>query len=94
MVFVLLIVVVFSMIPQLEGLVPKAQYLVMLCFLSEGETLPEFHFRVLTIRRESDLLKYQTGQRINLTEKYIMEMSKLKHTQRYMTPFEMDHRRF
>ena len=36
----------------------------------------------------------QTGQINNLTVKYIMELSKLKPIQRYMTTFELNHRIF
>ena len=39
-------------------------------------------------------MQYQTGQTDNLTEKYIMEVSKFKHQQIYMTPFELNYRRF
>ena len=41
------------------------------------------------IRSELVLMRYQTGQINNLTGKYIMELSKLKHLQRYMTSFEI-----
>ena len=92
--FDLIIAVVFVMSPQQVGLGPKAQYVVIPFRLGEVETLPEFHLRSLTVRSELDLFQDQTGQINNLTGKYIMDMSKLKHLQRYMTPFELDYRIF
>ena len=72
--FDLLIAFVFYMSPQLGGLELKAQDLVIPFHLGEGETLPEFHLRALTIRSELDLMQYQTGQINNLAGKYIMEL--------------------
>ena len=40
------------------------------------------------------MLKDETGKINNLTGKYIMELSKLKHHQCYMTKFELDYRKF
>ena len=40
------------------------------------------------------MLQDETGQKNNLTGKYIMELSKLKHLQFYMTNFELDYRKF
>ena len=82
------------MSPQLVGLGPKAQDLVIYFSLGEGEALPQFHLRYLHIRSGIFLLQYQTVQTSNLTVKYIMELSKLKHLQRYMTTFEIDYRKF
>ena len=39
-------------------------------------------------------MQYQKGQINNLKVKYIMELSKLNHIQRYMNPFEINYRRF
>ena len=79
---VLLITVVFSVIPQLGGLGPKSQDLVITFFLGEGDSLPDFHLRVLAIRSDLEFIRYQTVHINNLTGKYIMELSKLKHIQR------------
>ena len=92
--FDLPIAVVFDMSPQLGGLGPKAQDLVIYFHLDEVETLPQLHLRDLRIRSELDLLQYQTGKIKNLTGKYIMELSKLKHLQIYMTPFDLYYRKF
>ena len=82
------------MSPQLEVLGPKDHELVIPFCLGEVEVLPKFHLRSLTIRSELDLLQDQTGKINNLTRKQIMELSKLKHLQRYMPPFEIDYRSF
>ena len=92
--FYLLIAAVFSTSTQLVGLGHKDQDLVIPFFLSEGENLPYFHLRALTIRIELGFMQYQTGKINNLTGKYIMELSKLKHLQGYMTPFDLDYRKF
>ena len=86
-VFDLLISVVFAMSPQIGVLEPKSQDLVISFCLGEGENIPQFHLRALQIRSEIFLLQDQTGKINNLTGKYIMEISKLKHIQRYMSPF-------
>ena len=57
------------MSPQIGVLGPKAQDLVIPFLLGEGENLPGFHLRALTIRSELDLMQYQTGQINNLTGK-------------------------
>ena len=44
-VFDLIIYVVFAIIPQLGGLVPKYQDLVIDFSLVEGKTIPQFHIR-------------------------------------------------
>ena len=80
-----LITVIFYMSPQLVGLLPKAQDLVIPFRLGEGETLPDFHFRSLVIISELVLMRYQTGHINNFTGKYIMELSNLNHIQCYMT---------
>ena len=92
--FDLLIAVVFATSPQLGGLGPKAQDLVIYFRLGEGETLPQLHLRALHNRSENFLFQYQTGKIKNLTGKYIMELSKLKHLQRYTTPFGLDYKKF
>ena len=92
--FELLIAVVFSISPQLGVLGPKGQDLVIPLCLGEGEYLPYFHLKALTIRSEIVLTRYQTVQINNLTVKYIMELSKLKNVQFYMTSFELEFRRF
>ena len=50
--FDLLIAIVFDMSPQLGGLGPKSQDLVIPFSLVEGETLPYFHLRGLKIISE------------------------------------------
>ena len=87
--FDLIIAVVFAIIPQIGGLGPKAKYLVISFFLNEGETLLKLNRIDLQIRSEIFLLKDETGHINNLTGKYIMKLSKLKHIQRYMTTFEL-----
>ena len=62
--------------------------------LGEGETISPFHLRSLQIRSELDLLQYQIEQINNLTGKYIMELSTLKHLQGYITSFELYYRNF
>ena len=93
-VFEILIAVILSMIPQLGGSGPKYQDLVIPFRLGEGEPLPYFHLRDLEIRSEIVLMRDQTGQIKNLTGKYIMELSKLKHLQCFMTSFDICFRRF
>ena len=82
------------MIPQLEELGPKAQDLVIPFYLGGKESLPDFHLRSLAIINELVLMRYQTVHNKNLTGKYIMELSKPKHLQRYMNSFEIDFKRF
>ena len=82
------------MSPQLGGLGLKDQDLVIPFRLGEGEPLSDFHLRALAIRSEVVLMRDQTVQINNLTGKYIMELSKLKHLQRYTTSFELEFRRF
>ena len=92
--FDLLVAVVFSVSPQLGMLWPKAQDLVISFRHGEGETLPQFHLRALQIRSEIFLFQDKTGQINNLTGKYIIKLSKWKHLQRYMTPFELYYRNY
>ena len=92
--FDLLIGFVFAMTQQLGGIGAKDQYLVIPFCLCEGEIFPRFHLRALHVRSEIFLLQYKTGQINNLTDKYIMELSKLKHIQHYMTNFELEYRYF
>ena len=73
-IFDLLIAVVFGMSPQLGGLGPKSQDLVILFFIGEGENPHQLNLRALHIRSENFLLQYKTRQINNLTGKYIMEM--------------------
>ena len=72
--FEILIAFVFSIRPQIRGLGPKAQYLVIPFCLGEGESLPDFHLIDLAIRSELVLIRYQTGNINNLTGNYIMEL--------------------
>ena len=92
--FDIIIAVVFGIIHQLGGLGLKSQDLLIYFHLSEEITLPQFHLRDLYIRGEILLLQDKTEQINNLTDKYIMELSKLKHLQGYMTPYELDYRNF
>ena len=62
------------MIPQLGGLGPKAQYLVIPSRLVEGEPFSDFHLRAHAIRIELVLMRYKTVKINNLTGKYIMEL--------------------
>ena len=82
------------MIPQPVGLGTKNQDLVISFCLVEGENIPQLNLRALQIRSEILLLQDETEKIDNLTGKYIMELSKLKHLQRYMTNFEPDYRNF
>ena len=93
-VFDIMIAVVFSMSTQPRWLEKKPQDLVISFCLGEGENIPQFHLRALQIRSEIFLLQDKTGQINNLTGKYIMEISKLKHLQWYTTNFELDDRNF
>ena len=79
--FELLIAVLFYMIPQIGRLGPKSQDLVIPLRLGEGEPLSDFHLRYIAIRSELVLMRDQTGYIKNLTGKYIMLMSKMKHIQ-------------
>ena len=74
--FYLLIDVVFSVSPQLGGLVTKDQDLVISFRLGEGETISQFHLRALQIISENLLFQDETGQISNLTGKYIVELLK------------------
>ena len=57
--------------------------------LGKGGTLPQFHLQDIQARSSIFLLKDETGHINNLTGKYIMKLSKLKHIKRYMTTFEL-----
>ena len=91
--FGFLIAVVFTKSPQLEVLGTKSPDLVISFCLCEGEALPKFHHRALQIRSEVFLLQDKIGQIKKLTGKYIMELSKLKHHQQFITTFELDYRK-
>ena len=80
--FDLLIVVVFAISPQLGGIEPKDQNLVISSQPGEIETLQQFHLRSLHIRIKNFLLQDEIGQINNLAGKNIMEISKLKNIQR------------
>ena len=54
------------MIPQLGGLVPKAQDTVISFRLNEGETITQFHMRALQIKSEIFLLKDEPRKIINI----------------------------
>ena len=92
--FELLISVVVDIIPQLGGLGPKFRYLVISFCHGEGENLSQFHLRALKARSVFFLLKDETGKINNLTDKYIMELSKLKYIKCYITIFEPEYRNF
>ena len=62
--------------------------------LGEGKPLSDFHLKAFAIRNEPILTRDQIAQIINLTVKYIMELSKLKNIQQYTTSFELEFRRF
>ena len=70
--FDILISVVFVISPQIGGLGPKTQDIVILFRLCKEETLPDFYLEALTIRSELDLMQYQRGQINNLIGKYII----------------------
>ena len=70
--FELLVVIVFSMIPQLGVSGPKSQDLAIPFFLGEVKYLPYFLLRALEIRSELVLMIYQAGKINNLRGKYIM----------------------
>ena len=65
----LFIKVVFYMIPELGGLGPKSQDLVITFRLGEGEPLTYFYLRDLAIISELVLLRDQTVYINNLTGK-------------------------
>ena len=90
----IIIAVVFYMNPQLGGLGPKAQDLVIPFRLGEGEPLPDFHLIALVIISELLFRIYQTGQINNITRKYITELSNMKLLQHYMNSLDLDFRRF
>ena len=76
---------------ELGGLIPKAQDLAISFFLGEGETIPQFHLRYFQTTYEIILLQDKIGQIKSLIGKYVMERSKLKHLQQYMTTFELNY---
>ena len=88
--FEIIIAIIFRISPQLGGIGPKYQDLVIPFCLSEGEFLTAFHILYLKIKSELISIKYKTCKINNLTRKYNMELSKLKHIQRYMTSFDID----
>ena len=89
-VFEPLITVVFNIIPQLGGLGPKSQDSVIPFCLDEVESLKYFHLRALAIKSELIFMRHKIGHSNNLTEKYIIEISKLKHLKQYMTSLEIN----
>ena len=91
--FDLLIYVVFSNSPQFGGLGTKSQEFVVSFFPGQGKTLSQFRLRDIHPQNENHPFKYDTGQK-KTTCKYIMELSKFKHLQCYMTKFEPDYRKF
>ena len=92
--FELLIALIFNVISQLGGLGPKSKDLVIPFCLGKLESLTEFHLISIAIKSDIILMGDKTGQINNLTGKYIMELSKLKHIQGYMTSFEVAFRKF
>ena len=91
--FELLVDVVFTMSNQLGGIEPKPEDLVISFHLWEKESLQEFHIWDLQAKTESYMLNDKTGQK-NLTDKYIMEISKLNHLQLHIPLFELEYRKF
>ena len=79
---------------QLGGIGLKPQDLVTPFQLICGESIPDFHMLALHSISKIYPLNDNTAQKNNLTSKYIMELSKLKHLQRYMNYFEMDYIKF
>ena len=67
--FDLLIDAVFATSPQLGGIGPKPQDLVISFHLGEVENHTKFHIRDIQIRSENFLLQNQTVQINNLTGK-------------------------
>ena len=82
------------MSPQLGGLGPKAEELMIPFRLGKGEPISDFHLRYIAIIIELLLMRYKTVYINNLTGKNIMELSKLKLLQIYMTPLELNYRSF
>ena len=71
-VYDLLIAVVFAIIPQLGGLGPKSQDLVISLQIGEVETIPQLNLRAIQIRSEMFLLEDDILQKNYITGKYIM----------------------
>ena len=71
-VYDLLIAVVFAIIPQLGGLGPKSQDLVISFNIGEVETIPQLTLRAIQIGSEMFLLQDETVKINNITGKYIM----------------------
>ena len=90
--FNLLNAILVTMRIQLGVLGLKYQHLTISFEFSEVETIPRFHLRTLHIRSETFLLQNEIAQINDLTSKYIRELSKFKHIQRYMTAFDLDFR--
>ena len=67
--FEILINVVFSIIPKLGGIGPKAQELVIPFWLGEGKYLSNFHLRDLAVRSELVFTRDKTGYINNLKVK-------------------------
>ena len=65
--FELLVAVVFYMSPQLGGIGPKAQDLVILFRFGEGKSLQSFHLKNIQAQSEIYLLNDETGQTNKLT---------------------------
>ena len=78
-VYDLLIAVVFAIIPQLGGLGPKSQDLVISLHIGEVEIVTKFYPSAVQIRSEMFLLQDETGRINNPTGEHIMLLSKLKH---------------
>ena len=75
------------MISQLGVIGPKSQDLVIPFCLGEGEYLPDFHLIALDIISELVFMRDKPVHINNLTVKYIMELSNMKHLKCYMTSF-------
>ena len=72
-----LVLVVFSISPQFDGIGTMAQDLVTQLQLKERKSFPYFYMRYLQSRIKIYLFNDNTGHKENLTVKYIMLLSKL-----------------
>ena len=79
----------FSVSPQIVSIRPKDYELVTSFQLIESELPPDLHLRALQSRSKIYLLNDNKCQKKNIAGIYIMEISKIKHLQHYMTYFEI-----
>ena len=76
--FDLIIAVLFVMSPQVRGLGPKHQNLVISFHLGEGENIPQFHLRAIQIRNENFLLQDQTRNNQQPHRKFLLGTVKIE----------------